>query len=95
MVYGDEHAENGHNIQDITFENVKVRLVKRTDWPKDLHDLRPFYEHPMIQEPMAVIYARYADGVRFHNFSYVIEDEMKEYVPEAVDVKECKDFVMR
>lgn len=89
MVYGNEHEENGCNVQNITFENVKVRLVKRTDWPKDIHDLRPTYEHPMVNGPMAAIYLRYADKIRFHNFSYEIEDEMKEYVKSPFDVENC------
>lgn len=94
MVYGDEHAEKGHNIENITFENVRLRMVKKTDWPKDIHDLRPTYEHPMVKGPMAAVYARHAGNVRFENLSYVIEEPVKEYVERDYNVEHCDGVVI-
>ena len=94
MIYGDELAGHGHNIENITFENVRVRMVKKTDWPKDIHDLRPTYEHPMVNGPMAVVYARYAQGVQFHNLSYEIEKPVKEYMEKEYNVEHCGQVVI-
>ena len=69
-------------------------MIKKTDWPKDIHDLRPACEHPMVKGPMAVVYARYADNVRFHNLSYVIEEPVKAYVETDYNVEHCEDVVI-
>ena len=80
LVYGDAREEGPYNIQNLRFENVNLRLTRQTDWPKDIHDLRPFWDTPMVKGPMAAVYARYAQGLRFNGLSYIIEEEMKEYV---------------
>ncbi len=89
LVYGDAREEGPYNIQNLRFENVNLRLTRQTDWPKDIHDLRPFWDTPMVKGPMAAVYARYAQGLRFNGLSYIIEEEMKEYVKSPVDAEHC------
>ena len=90
LIYGDEHANGEKNIQNITLENINLHLVKRTDWPKNLHDLRPSWEHPMVEGPMAVVYARHAEKIRIRGLSYEIEEAMREYVKSPCDVEDCR-----
>lgn len=90
LIYGDEHANGEKNIQNVTLENINLHLVKRTDWPKNLHDLRPNWEHPMVEGPMGVVYARHAEKIRIRGLSYEIEDEVKEYVKSPCDVEDCR-----
>ena len=52
----------------------------------DSHNLDLFLAEP---EQVKKLYARYAQGLRFNGLSYVIEEEMKEYVKSPVDAEHC------
>lgn len=85
LIYGDEKK----NISDITFENVHIHLTRKTDWPKQYHDLRPNIGNLILEDSLRVIYARNASDISFGSFSYEIDPNMESEVQEAVSVEEC------
>ena len=50
---------------------------KKTDWPKNCHDLRPNEGNVILEDSLRVLYARNAENIHFRNFSYEITEEMK------------------
>lgn len=85
LIYGDEIK----NISDIDFENVHIHLTKKTDWPKQYHDLRPNPDNTILEDSLRVVYARNAHDISFHKFSYEIDQNMAQEVEEAVSVEDC------
>lgn len=85
LIYGDERK----NISNIIFENVHIHLVKKTDWPKQYHDLRPNPGNTILEDSLRVVYARNARDILFRGFSYEIDPDMAKEVEEAVSVEAC------
>ena len=91
LLYGDESK----NLTDIHFNNINLQLVKKTDWPKNNHDLRPCMMEPAIIEgSLNVIFARNAGDISIDNLMLSIDDEMMEYVKNPYDIENCDSFVV-
>ena len=91
LIYGDD-SKNIHNIR---FSNISLQLVKKTDWPKNNHDLRPcMYEEDIIKGSLNAVYARGAASVTMDQIVLTVSDEMKEYVEKPFDVEDCDYFVI-
>lgn len=88
LIYGDI----SHNIKDISFEHIKIQLVKKTNRPKCYHDLRPCEGNDILSGSLNAIYARYADSVKIKDLTLIVEPEMKEYMEQAFDIDECENF---
>ena len=73
LIYGDDSK----NIRDITFDGIHVQLEKKTDWPKNYHDLRPNEGNVILEDSLRVLYARNAENVLFRDFSYEIAEDLK------------------
>lgn len=92
LIYGDDSV----NISDITFENVNVELVKKTDWPKNFHDLRPCEEKGILSGSLNSVHMRNAKNISFKNFRASISEDMMEYVADGkeMDIENCNNIVM-
>ena len=90
LIYGDE----GKNIRDISFENVHIHLTKKTDWPKQYHDLRPNIDNTILEDSLRVVYVRNARDISFHDFSYEIDPDMETEVQDAVSIEDCENVVL-
>lgn len=88
LIYGDD----SRNISNITFKDVSLHLIKRTDWPKCAHDLRPCEGDGILEGNLNALYARRADYIRFENLEVAIDDEMKEFMTDLYDVENCNDI---
>lgn len=88
LIYGD----SSRNISNIAFKDVSLQLIKRTDWPKCAHDLRPCEGDGILEGSLNALYARYADAIRFENLKVAIDDEMKEFMTDMYDVENCTDI---
>ena len=89
LIYGDD----SHNIHNVHFSNVSLQLIKKTDWPKINHDLRPcMYAQDIIEGSLNAIYARNAVSVSMDNLVLTISDEMAEYIEKPFDVEDCDHF---
>lgn len=88
------HGEEEQNISDIYFENVNVEIEKKTDWPKNYHDLRPCEERGIFEGNLCAVYARNASHVVFHGFRSEISEEMRQYMADdtGLDMKNCTYF---
>ncbi len=91
LIYGDDSK----NIQNIQFKNISLQLVKKTDWPKDNHDLRPcMLKEDIIKGSLNAIYARGASLVTVKQLALTVSEEMKEYMIQPFDIANCNDFTI-
>lgn len=88
LIYGD----SSHNINDIRFENISISLRKRTDWPKNNHDLRPHYGQSILTDSLCALYAKNADRILFQYFNVDVEPAMEEYMEAPINISDCEDF---
>ena len=51
---------------DVSFENVKVRLERWTDWPGGRHDVRPSDRLGVYEHPTAGFYLQHAQDIALH-----------------------------
>ncbi len=68
------YADTKEKIQNITFENVSLRLETKTDWTRNYHDLRPTCRQEVITDHLYAVYAGNVPDVKFRKF-YVEADE--------------------
>ena len=85
LIYGDD--PDNMNISELDFENISLRIRKKTDWPKNYHDLRPTWRNSMQMDSLKGLYAKHCSGIRFRNFRLVIEENMREYVSQPIDTE--------
>jgi len=93
LLYGDEelYKEGKPNIDKITFINVNVRILKKTDWPKNYHDVRPSNIFDgLIEDALCALYSRNVGNISFKDSSFEIDDNMKEFVKEEISVENTK-----
>lgn len=90
LIYGDD----SHNISDISFDHITIKLEKRTNWPKDSHDLRPCEGEDIIFDSLNAIYARNANNVSIEELSLTVEPNMAEYVTQPYDISNCNNVVI-
>ncbi|MDR2044634.1 MAG: glycoside hydrolase family 28 protein [Clostridium sp.] len=91
LLYGDE----SHNITDVTFDSVSIRLEKKTDWPRKFHDLRPCaMDCDMLPGAVNAVFARHADQVRMEGIKVSIAPQLLEQMGQVFDVAECEGFTM-
>lgn len=88
LLYGDKDR----NIRDISFEDISLHLVKRTDWKKNLHDLRPCQGNTILEGSLNAIFARNANNITFSNLKVTIDEAMKEYMEQPFDISGCEGF---
>lgn len=73
LIYGEKRC----NISGLRFKNVSLEIVKKTDWEKGMHDLRPSEEYGLLQGETNVLHIRNAKDVTFENFEYTVSDDMQ------------------
>jgi len=88
LIYGEKDC----NIEDILFENVSVKLLKRTDWPKNLRDLRPCAQEGLVEGELNAVHARNAKKVTFRNLRVEVDDSIQDSMGELYDVADCSEF---
>lgn len=86
LLYGD----TPENIQNITFENVNLKLEAKTNWKRDYHDLRPTYKQEVIIDNLYAVYAVNASGVKFREFHVEADEVMQKEMPEPYYVQGCE-----
>lgn len=85
LIYGDE----SRNISDIMFENVRLKIRKKTEWPKEGHDLRPWPGEAVAEGKLAGYYCRNAERIQIRGGAVTVMEDMAEAVPEKYDIAEC------
>lgn len=82
LLYGEPEK----NISDILFRNITVRLEKRTHWQKGIRDLRPCIGSGLTEGTVHGFSAHNAKDVILENFRLTVDDSMKEYVSEDMEI---------
>ncbi len=91
LIYGEDSC----NISDILFERIRIRLSKRTDWPKHFHDLRPCPGNTILEDSLRVVYAKNAKRVVFRELSTQVDPDMEEYVKELYKIENCPNIMLQ
>ena len=86
LLYGDTLDR----IQNITFEDVNLKLEAKTNWKRDYHDLRPTYKQEVITDNLYAVYAVNASGVKFREFHVEVDEVMQKEMPEPYYVQGCE-----
>lgn len=87
-------GSDGNHIEDVLFEDVKVKIHSKSKWPKGLYDLRPGFGQKIEEIPSAGFYMRRADGVTIRNSCVVFEGEERDCFGEAIHAQDCADLVI-
>lgn len=90
LIYGEPEK----NISNINFRNITVKLEKRTDWQKGIRDLRPCIGSGLTEGTVHGLSAHNAKDVTLENFRLTVEDSMKEFVTENVEIAACEGFTL-
>lgn len=72
MIYGEDK-----NISDLYFNNINLNISSKSKWPKNIKDIRPTYHKNLIEGKLNVLYIKNASNIRFDNFKYQINDNIK------------------
>lgn len=88
VIYGDEAS----NIHNITFRNISVTLCAKTDWPKNVKDLRPCTYSGLVEDSLHVISAYNAHNITIENINWNIEESARNFVTEEFDIKDCSQI---
>lgn len=83
LLYGDKPDR----IQNITFENVSLKLEAKTNWKRDYHDLRPTCRQEIITDNLYAIYAVNASNVKFREFHVEADEVMQAEMQELYYVQ--------
>lgn len=89
LLYGDDSV----NIDNITFDNVTVRLTKKTDWPKGMRDLRPCPGSIQETGEVHAVFARNVKNITFSHFCSAIDENMRSFAGEPIAVTDADNFI--
>lgn len=84
------HGNHETCVEDISFEDIKIRLKNDSSWEKVDYDLRPCAGSGKVKAMMSGAYLRYADNVRFNGFDLEADDDMKKHLAGVYDIEDCK-----
>lgn len=81
------HGENGifisgsegHVIEDLSLEHIRIVLEKTSKWPVETYDIRPCKTDGIIRSKLYGIYMDQVDGVRLSDIKVEIKDNMKDH----------------
>lgn len=86
------HGNKDTPVENISFENIKIYMANNSHWEKANYDLRPCAFDGKVNAKMSGAYLRYANDVKFDNFTVDVEDDMKEYFSGNFDIKDCRNI---
>lgn len=82
LIYGDDSC----NINGISFNNIKLDIIKTTDWEKNVKDIRPTFTSGIFESKLTPVYIRNAKNIVFNNLSISESSEVKEYMGKEIDI---------
>ncbi|MBN1904019.1 MAG: glycoside hydrolase family 28 protein [Deltaproteobacteria bacterium] len=84
------HGNDETCVEDIFFEDIKIRLENSSKWEKADYDLRPCAGKGKVKAKMSGAYLRFAENIRFKGFEIKADDDMKQYLAGVYDIEACK-----
>lgn len=73
-------GSDGHVIRDVSLENIRVTLEKKSKWPCDSYDVRPCQGDGVIPSRLYGFYASMVDGLSVSNLKVECREGMREFV---------------
>ena len=83
LIYGDEDV----NIDNITFENISLDISKKTDWPKNIRDIRPTYKDDVQEVRLNPFFAKNAKRIKIKNLEVTVSEDMKAYMGNEIEIE--------
>ena len=82
----------GENINKIKFDKLNIKLKNKTQYEKNIYDLRPYDLDYEIKDKMSLIYGYKAKDVLINNFTYEIDEDFKKYINQNFSLIEVENF---
>lgn len=79
LIYGDKTC----NIEHVLFENVTLKLTKKTDWPKGIRDLRPCPGNIQEKDKIHSLNVCNAKDVVFTRFDSTTDENILSFTGES------------
>lgn len=87
MIYGEKKGM----IHDVSFENVSMNLHRKSKWPIDKKDLRPYDRMPFIEGCKPdVVFVRGALNVIFTNFMDMVAYDYSDAIGKRVSIEDSE-----
>ena len=87
FIYGDD-------ISNIKFIKIKIILENKTNYDKNLYDLRPYDKEYTIKDKLSVIYAYKAKDVKINEFIYEIKENFKIFIFDIYTLDNVTNFMI-
>ena len=84
----------GENISNIKFKKVKIKLENKTDYEKNLYDLRPYDKEYEIKDKLSVIYSYKVKNVIINDFIYEINENFQKYIYDIYTLSDVSNFII-
>ena len=84
----------GEDISNIKFNKINIKLKNKTEYEKNLYDLRPCDIEYEIKDKLHVIYAYKVNNILIDNFSYEIDENFKKYIIGIYSLNDVKNFII-
>lgn len=86
---------NVKNISDINFNNINLKLTKKSKYKYKGKDLRPTYNNQIVKDNNYVIYTKNIDNLSILNFNYSIDNSIRDEFNEDykfvdTNIKKCE-----
>ena len=91
FIYGYDDSK----ISNIKFVDLKMNLINKTNYQKDIYDLRPCEEYQIVTMPMSIIKIFNANNIEFDNFSYSVDENIKSYIQKEFDINNSKNINLK
>lgn len=88
FIYGYDDSK----ISNIKFVDLKMNLINKTNYQKDIYDLRPCEEYQIITMPMSIIKIFNANNIEFINFQYIIDDNINNYIKRKICINGSRNI---
>lgn len=73
LIYGNP----AHPIEDVTLEDVKIELVRRSKWELDGYDLRPCDGDGRVETKLCGVYAAYVKNLQRKDVTVRVDDSIR------------------
>lgn len=83
-------GEDSANIEDVVFNGVTVELTRKTDWPREHHDLRPAAKEATVSDSLRALYMRNAKNIAFRDVRIRLDPQLGITAAQAVSVEACE-----
>ena len=84
----------GENISSIIFDKLIIKLENKTNYEKNLYDIRPYDKDYEIKDKISVIYAYKSKDVTFKGFIYEIDENFKKWIYDIYTLLDVNNFII-